>query len=242
MGKKSNRFSPEVRECAVRMVHEHRGEYAFRPNNLRSYKHKKTVTPFHLWQEMSRNVVPGGVVLEEEFNKALYFERSNRALNSSGIVFDTFNYNSPELAQLWERYGPGRSYDIRSTTLSANIIYVDPGDGGELILAHAKELEEWSMDRVTAKQVRAKLKADGKVLGRMARGELRKQLEELEREAENQTPKKKAQIAEKLKHADRITRETMPKKTNASPSTIQTASDNWDFEDASLAGRTRGDF
>jgi transposase-like protein len=27
MNKKSNRFSPEVRERAVRMVHEHRGEY-----------------------------------------------------------------------------------------------------------------------------------------------------------------------------------------------------------------------
>jgi transposase-like protein len=27
MNKKSNRFSPEVRERAVRMVHEHRGDY-----------------------------------------------------------------------------------------------------------------------------------------------------------------------------------------------------------------------
>jgi transposase-like protein len=27
MSKKSNRFSPEVRERAVRMVQEHRGEY-----------------------------------------------------------------------------------------------------------------------------------------------------------------------------------------------------------------------
>lgn len=28
MNKKSNRFSPEVRERAVRLVHDHRGEYA----------------------------------------------------------------------------------------------------------------------------------------------------------------------------------------------------------------------
>jgi transposase len=29
MSKKSNRFSPEVRECAARLVHDHRGEYAY---------------------------------------------------------------------------------------------------------------------------------------------------------------------------------------------------------------------
>ncbi|MCB8746290.1 hypothetical protein LHU53_05160 [Rhodoferax sp. U2-2l] len=35
MSKKSNRFSPEVRERAVRMVQEHRGEYPLAMTHFR---------------------------------------------------------------------------------------------------------------------------------------------------------------------------------------------------------------
>ena len=76
MNNKSNRFSPEVRQRAVRMVQEHRGEYPSLWAAIESISAKIGCVPqtLHEWvrkQEVDAGVRPGITSDERERVKAL---------------------------------------------------------------------------------------------------------------------------------------------------------------------------
>ena len=97
MNNKSNRFSPEVRERAVRMVQEHRGEYPSLWAAIESISAKIGCVPqtLHEWvrkQEVDAGVRPGITSDERERVKALEREvkelrRANEILKLASAFF-----------------------------------------------------------------------------------------------------------------------------------------------------------
>ena len=97
MSKKSNRFSPEVRERAVRMVQEHRGEYASLWASIESIAPKIGRVPqtLHEWvrkQEIDTGVREGVTTAEHQRVKALEREvkelrRANEILKLASAFF-----------------------------------------------------------------------------------------------------------------------------------------------------------
>ena len=89
MSKKSNRFSPEVRERAVRMVQEHRGEYPSLWAAIESIALKIGCAPqtLHEWvrkHEVDAGERPGVTTDERERIKAL--ERENKELRRANEI------------------------------------------------------------------------------------------------------------------------------------------------------------
>ncbi len=89
MSKKSNRFSPEVRERAVRMVQEHRGEYPSLWAAIESIALKIGCAPqtLHEWvrkHEVDAGERPGVTTDERERIKAL--ARENKELRRANEI------------------------------------------------------------------------------------------------------------------------------------------------------------
>ncbi len=88
--KKTPKYSPEVRERAVRLVQEHRGEYASQWAAVESIAGKIGCTPqtLHGWvrrQETDSGVRDGVTTAEQERIKSL--ERENKELRrANGIL------------------------------------------------------------------------------------------------------------------------------------------------------------
>ena len=97
MSKKSNRFSPEVHERAVRMVQEHRGEYPSQWAAIESIALKIGCAPqtLHEWvrkHEVDAGERPGVTTDERERIKALEREikelrRANEILKLASAFF-----------------------------------------------------------------------------------------------------------------------------------------------------------
>lgn len=95
--KKSNKFSPEVRERAVRMVQEHRGEYPSLWAAIKSIAPKIGCVPQTLLEWVKREEVDGGqrdglTTSEREQLKALQREvkelrRANEILKTASAFF-----------------------------------------------------------------------------------------------------------------------------------------------------------
>ena len=95
--KKSNKFSPEVRECAVRMVQEHRGEYPSLWAAIESIAPKIGCVPQTLNEWVKREEVDTGAradttTSEHERVKALEREvkelrRANEILKLASAFF-----------------------------------------------------------------------------------------------------------------------------------------------------------
>ena len=89
MSKKSNQFSPEVRERAVRMVREHRGEYSSLWAAIDSIAPKIGCVPqtLHTWvkrHEVDSGVRDGITTSEREQMKAL--EREVKELRKANEI------------------------------------------------------------------------------------------------------------------------------------------------------------
>ena len=89
MNKKSNRFSPEMRERAIRMVQEHRGEYPSLWAAIESIAPKVGCVPPTLLEWVKKSEVDSGqregvTTNEREQLKAL--ERENRELRRANEI------------------------------------------------------------------------------------------------------------------------------------------------------------
>ncbi len=83
MSKKSNRFSPEVRERAVRMVQEHRGEYPSLWAAIESIAPKIGCVPQTLNEWVRKQEIDTGLrygVTSEERDRIKALERENKEL------------------------------------------------------------------------------------------------------------------------------------------------------------------
>jgi transposase-like protein len=89
MSKKSNRFSPEIRERAVRMVQEHRGEYTSMWAAIESIAPKigcvaQTLHEWVLKQEVDAGLRDG--VTSEERDRIKALERENKELRRANEI------------------------------------------------------------------------------------------------------------------------------------------------------------
>ena len=86
---KSNKFSPEVRERAVRMVHEHRGEYPSLWAAVESIAPKIGCVPQTLLQWVKRQEVDAGVrvgVTTNEAQRVKELEREVKELRRANEI------------------------------------------------------------------------------------------------------------------------------------------------------------
>ncbi len=89
---KSNKFSPEVRERAVRLVQEHRNEYRSLWAAVESIASKIGCTPTTLLDWVKRTEVDSGVrpgVTTEERERIKTLERENRELRRANDILKT---------------------------------------------------------------------------------------------------------------------------------------------------------
>ncbi len=89
MSKKSNRFSPEVRERAVRMVQEHRGEYPSLWAAIESIAAKIGCVPQTLHEWVRKQEVDTGLregVTSEERDRIKALEREVKELRRANEI------------------------------------------------------------------------------------------------------------------------------------------------------------
>ena len=89
MSKKSNRFSPEVRERAVRMVQEHRGEYPSLWAAIESISAKIGCVPQTLNEWVKKSEIDSGArdgVTSEERERIKALERENKELRRANEI------------------------------------------------------------------------------------------------------------------------------------------------------------
>ena len=87
--KKSNKFSPEVRERAVRMVQEHRGEYPSLWAAVQSIAPKMGCVPQTLLTWVQRHEVDSGMregVTTSEAQRVKELERENKELRRANEI------------------------------------------------------------------------------------------------------------------------------------------------------------
>jgi transposase len=89
MSKKSNRFSPEVRERAVSVVQDHRGEYASLWAAIESIAPKTGCVPQTLHEWVRKQEVDTGLrdgVTSEERDRIKALERENKELRRANEI------------------------------------------------------------------------------------------------------------------------------------------------------------
>jgi transposase len=89
MSKKSNKFSPEVRERAVRMVQEHRGEYPSLWAAIESIAPKIGCVPQTLHDWVKRSEIDSGAregVTTAERDQIKALERENKELRRANEI------------------------------------------------------------------------------------------------------------------------------------------------------------
>jgi transposase len=90
--KKSNKFSPEVRERAVRMVHEHRGEYPSLWAAIESIAPKIGCVPQTLNEWVKREEIDAGAragVTTPDIQRMKELERENKELRRANEILKT---------------------------------------------------------------------------------------------------------------------------------------------------------
>jgi transposase len=86
---KSNKFSPEVRERAVRMVQEHRGEYPSQWAAIESIAPKIGCVPQTLHEWVKRHEIDSGArdgVTTSELQRLKELERENKELRKANEI------------------------------------------------------------------------------------------------------------------------------------------------------------
>ena len=89
MNKKSNKFSPEVRERAVRMVQEHRGEYPSLWAAIESIAAKIGCVPQTLNEWVKRAEIDSGTregISTSELQRLKELERENKELRKANEI------------------------------------------------------------------------------------------------------------------------------------------------------------
>ncbi|WP_082492984.1 DDE-type integrase/transposase/recombinase [Acidovorax sp. Leaf160] len=198
----------ELRGKIYRFVYD---KYSLRGNDLRSIRCRKAVAPVDIWNEMRETFTQPVPVNRDEFEKSLCFKRETRALGHDGIHFDGWNYHSDELSSLYLLHGPGR-YEFLHTDLDAVTIYVVAPGGGEHVAAHEKLLDGTSVDRASAKAIKALIAKQKKALDRRTFAQTLVEYRELKGKGNSSRSRSmQARIDDMLIKASEHTKLTMPK-------------------------------
>lgn len=202
----------ELRGKIYRFVYD---RYALQVNELRSIRSGKAVAPVDLVRQMKATFTEPVPVSREEFERSLCFKRDSRPLGHDGISFDAWKYHSDELKALYGKFGAA-SYEFLYSDLDATTIHVKPPEGGELIAAFEKDLEGNSVDRATAKTIKAQIRAESKELNRRTFAHKLAEFRELQKSTKSSRSRAKtARVNDILDAAEEHQRRTMPLKSPA---------------------------
>jgi putative transposase len=234
----------ELRGRIYRFVYD---DYCLRINDMRSYRRGKALSPASLWKEHSEQYMPPFPMPVQEFERALHFKKERRILQHYGIDFESFQYSSDELAELYQRFGRTEVEFLYSELDAVRIHVKDPDDEDAIIVAICKELQGQCVDRKTAKEQRrdiARAKVSIKevqqdhVLGR-----LEESTEDNRRSNTSRARAKQARKEEVMRQArDRAARGPASKPALPQPQHSRASSEprSYQFDTDKLRGRQRG--
>lgn len=218
-------------------------DYALQTNEIRSWKSRKAVAPLDIVNEIRSQFLDPIPVSREEFERTMFFKHTHRTVNSSGAPFDGFIYHSDELAGVYGQHGHGK-YEILYSELDAEMIYAIPPGGGTAVAAFAKELSGLKMDRATAKQFKAEMTAEGKILNQRAYKQKLAEFETIKVNAKSSQGRgQQARKKDLLVQAATAVRPTMPGSKSTVPGNLEApeSTSTWNFENTGPTGRMRGD-
>ena len=230
----------ELRGKIYRFVFD---RYALQANELRSIRSGKAVAPLDIVRHMKATFTEPVPVSREEFERSLCFKRNSRPLGHDGISFDGWKYHSDELKALYGKFGAA-SYDFLYSDLDATTIHIKPPGGGELIAAFEKDLASNSVDRATAKTIKAQIRTESKELNRRTFEHKLAEFRELQMSTKSSRSRaKSARSNDILKAAEEHQRRTMPFKSPAPEVTDQHGNfnDSSDFKSFVPRGRMMGE-
>ncbi len=229
----------ELRGKIYRYVYD---SYSLQCNELRSTRCGKAVAPVDIVRQMKATFTEPVPVSRDEFERSLCFKRDNRKLGHDGINFDGWKYHSEELSLLYGTMGTV-ACDFLYSELDASIIQIKPPMGkGELIAAFAKDLEGISVDRVTAKNIKAQIQAESNELNRRTFAHKLSELRELQKSNKSsRTRAQGARIKDLIKATEEHQKLTMPLKPATQSNQDQQTLDLSDFMNITSRGRKLGE-
>lgn len=217
--------------------------YALQVNELRSIRSGKAVAPADIVRHMKATFTEPVPVSREEFERSLCFKRDSRPLGHDGISFDGWKYHSDDLKALYAKFGAA-SYEFLYSDLDATTIHVKPPGGGELIAAFEKDLDGNSVDRATAKTIKAQIRTESKELNRRTFAHKLAEFRELQKSTKSSRSRAKtARINDVLDAAEEHQRRTMPLKSPEPevPDSHGRRTDSSDSNSISPTGRKMGE-
>lgn len=198
----------ELKGLILRFIYD---RYHLQVNELRSIKSGEAVAPLDIWKKMLQTFPQPVPMPLEEFERSLCFKKDNRKLSHEGITFDTWKYHSEALKEMYAQFGP-QSYDFLYSELDVSTIYVKQPNSEDLVLAFEKDLQDSNIDRPTAKAIKARILADGKLLNRRTFDHTLAEYRTLEKTAKSSRKRAKAaRIDDIVTTAAKQIRLTMPR-------------------------------
>lgn len=227
----------ELRGTLYRFAYD---KYALMVNDLRSKRYRKAVAPYDIWKEMEATFTQPVPVSRDEFERSLAYKRNSRQLAHDGINFDGWNYHSDELAALYMQHGPGM-YEFMYTDLDAKTIYVVPPNGGELVPAFEKVLEDSVIDRAMAKAIKKQIQEQKVVLNRRTFAHTLAEFNAIKNKLKSSRSRgKQARVDDMLKKAADHARMSMPKRHVSVSSPTQSSVAQADAAQVAPRGRKKG--
>lgn len=201
----------ELRRKIYRFTYD---SYSLKSNELRSKRSGKAVAPADIVRHMHANFTQPVPVGREEFDQSLCFKQGKRKLSFEGVSFDGWNYHSEELKAWFAQVGPGEC-DFFYSDLDVATIYIKPRTG-ELIAAFEKDWEGSTIDRATAKNIKAAIIADCKMLDRRTYQHKLAEFREIQKEpGGSRSRAKAARINDTLMAAVEQQKRSMPRPSPA---------------------------
>lgn len=205
----------EIEEFTGRLFRYIYDEYALEINESRSWKWRQAMAPIDLVKEMKKSQMEPFPVSRDEFEAAVFFKRKTRTLTSEGMSYDGWMYQSDELAHLYQRQDHGK-YEFSYSDIDAATIHVHPRDGGEPVVATAKELAGLQVDRPTARMIRKEMAREGEILNERTFAARLARYEQVKADTKSVRERARFQrVKDALEQARNATLPTMPRPPGA---------------------------
>ncbi len=236
-----------VEELTARLYRFIYDDYCLRPNESRSWRQRKAVAPLDIWRSMSDWMIGTVPVDRVQFEMAMYYSRASRKLSHSGIHFETLDYHSEELAQLYAEFGPHECEFLYSELDASTILVIAPDQSGT-IKAHAKQIEGLVIDRKTLKELGKSIREQGQELTKRSIAHRLAELEEHKKSAKSSRARNRsARRDDMMEQAMKVAQASKPRSSGTegltgtpAASATTTNTSGWGDITSGTSGRKRG--
>ena len=182
-----------------------------------------------------------------QFEMAMYYSRASRKLSHSGIHFETLDYHSEELAQLYAEFGPHECEFLYSELDASTILVIAP-DQSCTIKAHAKQIEGLAIDRKTLKELGKSIREQGQELTKRSIAHRLAELEEHKKSAKSSRARNRsARRDDMMEQAMKVAQASKPRSYGSEgqsgtpgASATTTNASGWGDSTSGTSGRKRG--